>query len=357
MNKICIFAGDHMYEALKNSYENAIPFNEALINGINKFKLFSNDFINERIEILNTSKKEYFDKLNKFYDFTNNIKDYKEINLFFGDDAFCKANLITILAYLENIEYNNKIIFHLMNEKDNKVIKSYNVVLGVFSDLYNKINNLASKEEYLNKLDILLYMDTYHLFDELYKEVNEYVNNKFENREYSRNIFRHESNEFETSYSLSKAESRCSKVRRENYEDNLSLDADCMSSSCYPFDEDDFIDNLDSSWQESLFKLIDKKGYKDPEVYHRAQISKQTFSKIRSDKYYQPNKDSAIQLCIGLKLNIDETIDLLAKAGYTLSKSLKRDLVVRYFIEHCIYNILDLNVVLNEMQLKLFPIN
>ena len=98
MNKICIFAGDHMYEALKNSYENPIPFNESLINGNNKFKLFSNDFINERIEILNTFKEEYLDKLNKFYDFTNNIKDYKEINLFFGDDAFCKANLITILG-------------------------------------------------------------------------------------------------------------------------------------------------------------------------------------------------------------------------------------------------------------------
>ena len=62
-------------------------------------------------------------------------------------------------------------------------------------------------------------------------------------------------------------------------------------------------------------------------------------------------------MCIGLKLNIDDTLDLLAKAGYTLSNSIKRDLVVRYFIENEIYNVDEMNLVLDEFKLKLFPIN
>lgn len=116
-------------------------------------------------------------------------------------------------------------------------------------------------------------------------------------------------------------------------------------------------DRMDDTWQESVFYLIDKKNYSDPEVYKRASISKQTFSKIRCDVFYQPNKDTAIQMCIGLKLNLDETLDLMEKAGYTLSESIKRDLVVKYFIEEKIYKMDDLNIVLDDMNLKLFPIN
>lgn len=115
--------------------------------------------------------------------------------------------------------------------------------------------------------------------------------------------------------------------------------------------------NVEETWQQALFKWIDDKELKDPDVYKRANISKQTFSKIRGDINYQPNKDTSIQLCIGLKLNIDDSLDLLRKAGYSLSNSIKRDLVVKYFIENRIYNIDELNLVLEELELKLFPIN
>ena len=113
--------------------------------------------------------------------------------------------------------------------------------------------------------------------------------------------------------------------------------------------------NVDT-WQETVLYLIDIKGYTDPEVYKRGNISKQTFSKIRCNRYYQPLKDTAIQMCFGLKLNLDETRDLMNKAGFTLSSSIKRDLVVRYFIEEKIYDINSLNDVLYDMELKIFPI-
>ena len=143
------------------------------------------------------------------------------------------------------------------------------------------------------------------------------------------------------------------------YSKQKMLKASFDKACFYDVDESFLNINIEvkSTWQEVVFSIIDEKEYKDPEVYKRANLSKQTFSKIRCDNKYQPNKDTAIQMCIGLKLNIDDTLDLLAKAGYTLSNSIKRDLVVRYFIENEIYNVDEMNLVLDEFKLKLFPIN
>lgn len=141
-------------------------------------------------------------------------------------------------------------------------------------------------------------------------------------------------------------------------DENTLFDDNLFSEDAYRTSKlKDLDKQLKDTWQQSLFNHIDKKEYNDPEVYKRASISKQTFSKIRSDEHYQPNKDTAIQLCIGLKLNLDETIDLLAKAGFTLSQSIKRDLVIKYFIEEQIYDIEELNMVLHFFKMKLFPIN
>lgn len=112
--------------------------------------------------------------------------------------------------------------------------------------------------------------------------------------------------------------------------------------------------NLDDTWQQALFDIIDQKFLDEVEVYKRGGITKQTFSKIRSDADYHPDKDTAIRLCIGLKLNLDETLDLLGKAGYTLSKSIERDLVVRYFIEKKEYDIYEIDCVFEDMGLKTF---
>ncbi|MGM9858650.1 MAG: hypothetical protein ACI311_05335 [Bacilli bacterium] len=120
---------------------------------------------------------------------------------------------------------------------------------------------------------------------------------------------------------------------------------------------ENIIEDATDSWQKTVFKIIDRKNFKDPDVYKRASISKQTFSKIRYNENYQPTKDTAIQMCIGLKLNLDDSLDLLAKAGYTLSLSIARDLVIRYCIEESIYNVFNINLILEEMSYKLFSIN
>lgn len=110
---------------------------------------------------------------------------------------------------------------------------------------------------------------------------------------------------------------------------------------------------LDAPFSTTLLALIDARGMTDAEVYHRANISRQLFSKIRGNESYRPSKQTVVELAIALELDMSATQDLLARAGFTLSKSSKFDVIVRFFIERGIYDLFQLNEVLFAYDLPL----
>ena len=56
--------------------------------------------------------------------------------------------------------------------------------------------------------------------------------------------------------------------------------------------------NKTDEFKELLFSIIDKKQYKDSDVYKKARIDRKTFSKIRCLDHYIPCKNNIINLSL-----------------------------------------------------------
>ena len=106
--------------------------------------------------------------------------------------------------------------------------------------------------------------------------------------------------------------------------------------------------HLSDTFSQYLLYLIQDKNMENADVYKRAIVDKKTFSKIKNNVNYHPQKLTALCLCVGARLNLDESKDLLARAGYALSPCDMTDIIFSYFIENEIYDMIELDIQLEE---------
>ena len=106
--------------------------------------------------------------------------------------------------------------------------------------------------------------------------------------------------------------------------------------------------HMTDTYSEYLMYLIKERHMENAEVWKRAIVDKKIFSKIKNNVNYHPNKLTALCLCVGAKLNLDESKELLARAGYALSPCDKTDIIFSYFIENEIYDMIELDIQLEE---------
>jgi len=147
--------GHYFNEYIKTKKDGVfVPFNEALIDGKLLFPLFDKSFLLERVKVHNTTKQEYLSKMQLFFN-PEEIKQYHSIVLWFGLDAFCQINMLALLAYLEQIDFEGKVFYQPIDDVSFNVIdKQSELILGDFLKTYKSLvfkQCLYTNYEFLNK--------------------------------------------------------------------------------------------------------------------------------------------------------------------------------------------------------------
>lgn len=115
---------------------------------------------------------------------------------------------------------------------------------------------------------------------------------------------------------------------------------------------DDIEENTDMTFVDKFLEYVSLSRERDSRIYKAANVDRRLYSKIISDRNYKPAKDTCISLALALNLPLDQTKDLIERAGYALSHSTKRDVIIEYFFKEGIFNIEYVNEVLISLNEK-----
>ena len=103
---------------------------------------------------------------------------------------------------------------------------------------------------------------------------------------------------------------------------------------------------------EMLMKYMIESEMTNAEIYSRANINRKTFSKIINGQVI-PKKETILALAIALRLTLEQTEDLLARAGHAFIEADLSDTIIKYFIANGRYDIFLINEYLYDNDQKL----
>lgn len=236
---------------------------------------------------------------------------------------------------------------NLAKDKKLKSIAFPLISSGIYGYPKAEALKIATKaiKDFLENSEMDIYLVVYdrkafEISGKLFEKVKSYIDETLVKTDYGRNLDICES-----------------KMLPKDFERNISYDTVPMQSA--PLSPkrslQDLVDKDVETFSQMLLRLIDEKGMTDVEVYKRANIDRKLFSKIRG-KDYTPRKHTVIALAISLRLSLDETQDLLKRAGYALSECNKFDVIIEYFIENEEYDIFEINEALFYFEQQLLGV-
>lgn len=196
-----------------------------------------------------------------------------------------------------------------------------------------------------NEIDVQLVVfdrKSFEVSEDLYSDIHTYIDDNYVQDKYDDvhdYVRRQWSEDRIDDWSNLNCERERVNLRIKEMSDAVAPEADCLCAESL----DDILAKPGETFCDKLFHLIHEKNLDDVDVYKRANLDRKHFSKIRSNVDYKPTKKTALALAIALHLNLDETADLLSRAGLALSPSNKGDLIVSYFIEREKYDIWEIN--------------
>ena len=255
-------------------------------------------------------------------------------------DLPCKFVIHTVGPIYEDGNHGEKALLESCYKKSLELAKKHNCESVAFplisSGVYGYPKDKALKvaidviSDFLLENEMTVYIvifdkKAYKISEKLFSDIAEYIDDRY--------VDEH------TDY------------RRESMRLNMPMQSvvvadmcDCYSASVPKATSlEDAVKQIDESFSQMLLRKIDEKGMTDAQCYKKANIDRKLFSKIRGDVHYKPSKPTAIAFAIALELSLDETEDMLKKAGFALSHSNKFDIIIQYFITEGNYNIFEIN--------------
>ena len=211
---------------------------------------------------------------------------------------------------------------------------------------------ISAFSEFLLEWDMQIYLvvfdrNAYRLSEKLVTSIKSYIDDNYVNQ-WERSVY---GSPDQRNRQISRRQ-----MDLELYKESILPPDECLSAPMaapMAANLQDMLRHKEAGFAQTLFQYIDASGRKDSEIYKKANLSKQHFSKIRSNPNYKPTKPTALALAIALELDLEKTKDLIGRAGFALTNSSKFDLIIRYFIENRNYNILEINMALYEFDQNL----